>query len=366
MKIIIYIGHPAQYHFFKNIVKELRLHHEIRVLIKSKDMLESLLISEGLEYVNILPEGRKSSKMGFISGLLKREIRVYRECIRFKPDLMMGSDPSIAHIGKLLNVPVLTVLEDDAHVIPDLAKITFPFTSHIVAPDSCDCGKWNKKKIPYAGYMKLAYLHPNRFTMSHEERSSIALIRLSGLDAFHDGGIKGFDEALLKEIIPILNKIYEVKISSEKPIDAYFDPYLLHIEPDEIHSVLSRTSMLISDSQSMTMEAAMLGVPSIRYNDFVGRIGVLEELEKKYRLTYGVLPGNKYKLFKSIQELMEIADLREEFQKRRFIMLEDKIDVTAFMVWLVDHYPESTSIIKDNPNIQLDFRKKAKAMDNNE
>jgi hypothetical protein len=357
MKIIIYLGHPAQYHFFKNIVKELQPHHEIRLLIKSKDVLESLLISDGLEYVNILPEGRKSTKMGFIAGLLKREIRVYRECIRFKPNLMMGSDPSIAHVGKLLNVPVLTVLEDDAHVIPDLAKITFPYTSHIVAPDSCDCGKWNKKKISYAGYMKLAYLHPNRFTMDREEGPPMALIRLSGLDAFHDGGIKGFDEVLLKEIILMFNGKFEVKISSEKPIDASFDPYLLHIRPDEIHSLLSRTSILISDSQSMTMEAAMLGIPSIRYNDFVGRIGVLEELEDKYRLTYGVLPGNKDKIFRIIHELMEMSHLRNEFQKRRLLMLQDKIDVTSFMVWLVDHYPESISILQDNPGFQLKFGK---------
>jgi len=355
MKIIIYLGHPAQYHFFKNIVKELQPYHEIRLLIKSKDVLESLLISDGLEYVNILPEGRKSSKMGFIAGLLKREIRVYRECIRLKPDLMMGSDPSIAHVGKLLNIPVLTVLEDDAHVIPDLAKITFPYTSHIVAPDSCDCGKWNKKKISYAGYMKLAYLHPNRFTINRKEESPMALIRLSGLDAFHDGGIRGFDETLLKEIINMLNGKYEVKISSEKPIDSFFDPYFLHILPDKIHSLLSRTSILISDSQSMTMEAAMLGVPSIRYNDFVGRIGVLEELENKYRLTFGVLPGNKGKLFKIIHELINIPDMHKEFQKRRFLMLRDKIDVTAFMVWLINNYPISVQILRDDSNYQMRF-----------
>ena len=39
--------------------------------------------------------------------------------------------------------------------------------------------------------------------------------------------------------------------------------------------------MLVCDSQSMTVEAAILGIPSIRYSDFSGRIGVLEELEKR-------------------------------------------------------------------------------------
>jgi hypothetical protein len=31
-------------------------------------------------------------------------------------------------------------------------------------------------------------------------------------------------------------------------------------------------------------------------------------------------------------------------------MLSDKIDVTAFMVWFVENYPESVKIMKENPD----------------
>jgi hypothetical protein len=37
-------------------------------------------------------------------------------------------------------------------------------------------------------------------------------------------------------------------------------------------------------------------------------------------------------------------------------MLSDKIDVTAFMVWFVENYPESAKIMKENPDYQWRFR----------
>ena len=37
-------------------------------------------------------------------------------------------------------------------------------------------------------------------------------------------------------------------------------------------------------------------------------------------------------------------------------MLSEKIDVTAFMVWFVENYPESVEIMKKNPDYQLRFQ----------
>jgi len=357
MKILIYLGHPAQYHFFKNIVKNLKNNnHEVRYLIKTKEVLEPLLKGDQVEYTNILPEGRKSTKSGVIWGLVKREIKVLAQAFKFKPDLMLGTDPSIAHIGKLLRIPSFTVLEDDVHVIYDLARITFPFSTYVVAPESCDCGKWNYKKISYAGYMKLAYLHPDYFQCKTYDKNKTVLIRLSNLDAFHDTGIRGFDQDLLKSIIHRLAKDFSVLLSSEKRLGESFDKYTLKINPNHIHEVLCQTSMLISDSQSMTMEAAMLGIPSIRYNDFAGRIGVLEDLEHKYRLTFGIKTGNPDRLIKTLDGMLTMSDLKEEFQARRMKMLGDKIDVTAFFTWLIENYPDSARVMRENPDYQYNFK----------
>jgi len=356
MKILIYLGHPAQYHFFKNIVKNLQKNNKIRYLIKTKEVLESLLIGDKVEYKNILPEGRKSTKTGVVWGLIKREVKVLNEALKFKPDIMLGGDPSVAHIGKLLRIPVLIVSEDDATVISELSRITYPFASHIIAPDACDCGRWNNKKISYAGYMKLAYLHPNYFLHKPVVTKSIILIRTSMLEAYHDNGIGGLSESILSKIIKYVNNKHTIFISSENKLSSAFNKYTLEINPSKLHNLLAKTAMLISDSQSMSMEAAMLGVPSIRYSDFAGRIGVLEELEKKYGLTFGIRTGQTDQLFAKIQELLNTPKLADKFQKRREKMLSEKIDVTAFMVWFIENYPQSIEIAKKDKNYQYNFQ----------
>ena len=87
----------------------------------------------------------------------------------------------------------------------------------------------------------------------------------------------------------------------------------------------------------------MLGIPSLRFNDFVGKkkIGVIEELEHVYGLTYGISSREPYKLYAKIEELLAMPNLREEWQQRRQRMLADKIDVTAFFTWFIENYPTS-------------------------
>ena len=114
--------------------------------------------------------------------------------------------------------------------------------------------------------------------------------------------------------------------------------------------------MLIGDSQSMSVESALLGVPSIRYSSFAGKLSVLEELEHKYELTYGFLPEQSEAMFEKIEKLLSIPNLKEEWQQRRQSMLQDKIDVTAFFVWFIENYPESAKIMKENTDYQYNFK----------
>ena len=116
------------------------------------------------------------------------------------------------------------------------------------------------------------------------------------------------------------------------------------------------SDLCIGDSQTMAAEAAVLGTPSIRFNDFVGELGYLEELEHKYNLTYGIKTSNPEKLFEKIDELLAIPNLKETWQKRREKMLSEKIDVTAFMVWFIENYPKSVSVMKANPDYQYKFK----------
>ena len=71
MRIVILLSHPAQFHFYKNAINILKeKHHEVFILIKTKDVLSRLLDENGYEYFNILPQERKKSK--FYKELMPR------------------------------------------------------------------------------------------------------------------------------------------------------------------------------------------------------------------------------------------------------------------------------------------------------
>lgn len=358
MKILFYFGHPSQYLFLRNAIVILRTKKiTCDIIIKSKDVLEQLLIENKESYVNIMPEGRRSDKFGILVGLIKRELRLFKYVKSKSYDIFIGTDPSLAHVGFFKRIAAITVLEDDIGIIPELARITFPFTSLILTPEECKTGKYEKKTIHYRGYMKLGYLHPKHFIRKAALfKQPYFLIRVSKLDAYHDSGIKGFTLPLLKEIISRLERKGTVYISSEGKLEESFKTNELKINPSEMQQVLANASMLISDSQSMTMEAAMLGIPSIRFSDFAGKISVLEELEHKYGLTYGILTNSPVKLFDKLNELLAFHDLEKEFQCRRGKMLNDKLDVTSFLVWFIENYPESVRVMRENPEYQARFK----------
>jgi predicted glycosyltransferase len=367
MKIFYYAGHPAQFLFFKNAYSILaEKGHDVCLAIKKKDVLENLVQNSNIPYVNVLQEGRKNSKAGIITGLIKREWRLFCEIRKFRPDLIMGTDPALAHVGKILGIPVITTLEDDYKVIEKLAKITYPFTTNILVPEVCDTGKYSIKKIGYPGYMKLAYLHPSVFQKEEGIEAKYGLtnkyviIRLASLTAHHDIGIKGINDDVLDDLLNIIQaEGYTPWISAESSTSVKYSKYLLAINPSDMHPVLANASMLICDSQSMSVEAAILGIPSIRYSSFVGRISVLEELEHKYSLTYGIKAGYTEQLLQKTSELLQLNDLKTEFEDRRKKMLSEKINVTEFLVWLIENYPSSKQeILSDEYTFEAFMLKK--------
>ncbi|NSW94511.1 MAG: DUF354 domain-containing protein [Bacteroidales bacterium] len=351
MNILFYLGHPAHFHLFKNVIASLsQKGHKIDILIKKKDILEELLQRSGMRYHNILPEGRSDRRTGIAIGMLKRDWRLFKFCIARRPDLLIGTSVEIGHVGTLLRIPSLNVNEDDAHAVPLYAKLSYPWSTWIISPTVCNNAKWEKKSVKYEGYHELAYLHPDHFKPSLEivrkyipADRSYFLMRFSGLKAYHDRGVGGINNRLASGIISLLKPHGEVYITSERELEEDLEPYRLNIDPLEIHHIIAYASMFIGDSQTMAAEAGVLGVPFVRYNDFVGRLGYLEELEKKYNLGFGMKPGNESELIETIKNILGIPGLRDEWQKRRMRMLKDKVNVAEFLVRVIEGFPDSIS-----------------------
>lgn len=364
MKFLFYLGHPAHFHLFKNIIKELKLKgHSVPVLIKTKDILENLLIDSGMDYLNILLEGRKDSKVGLATGLAKRSVKMFFYCLKNRPDLLIGTSVEISYVGKLLGIPSMNVNEDDAVVVPLYSQLGYPFASIILTPQSCHNDKWENKAVKYAGFHELAYLHPNHFKPDKSIVKQYVpaelpyfLIRFARLTAHHDYGIKGINAEIATKVISMLKPHGEVFITSERELDPQFEQYRLKTNPLDMHHVIYFATLYIGDSQTMAAEAGVLGTPFIRLNDFVGRIGYLKELEDKYKLGFGFKPVESSSMYSKIDELLSRSDIRNKFQERRRKMLSEKIDVAAFMIWFIENYPKSAKIMKENPDYQLKFK----------
>jgi predicted glycosyltransferase len=364
MKVLFHLGHPAHFHLFKNVILDLeKRKHKINILIKKKDILEDLLKDSDIPYKNILPEGRKDSKVGIIIGQIKQVVRLGVFCLQKRPELLIGSVPTVAQVGALLGITSINLSEDDAEAVSLFAKTTYPFSSVILAPDTCNNGKWEYKSIKYKGYHELAYLHPNHFKPDiNIVKRYIAtdkpffIIRFSKLNAYHDTGISGISLDVAKNIVEILKPYGNIFITSEKELVPELEKFRINIKPLDIHHFLHYAKLYIGDSQTMAAEAGVLGTPFIRINDFVGRLGYLDELENKYKLGYGIKPDKIGHLIPLVESLLSNKNLKNEWKKKQNEMLKDKIDVTNFLMWFVENYPESINIMKANPDYQYNFK----------
>lgn len=345
-KILIYLGHPAHYHLFKNSISSLQQrNHQIIVLIKKKDVLEELLADSGIPYQNILPEGRGDSRAGIAWGMVKRDLRLFRFCLQNRPDLLIGTSAEIGHVGSLFGIRSIIVNEDDAAAIPLFGKIAYPWCDVILSPDCCHNGKWEKKSLKHPSYHELAYLHPDHFTPNPELLSAYGfteepffLLRFARLNAHHDRGVKGVSDELAGRIISRLSDRGRVLISSERELRPEFEPYRLKINPRDVHHIMAFASMFIGDSQTMAAEAGVLGVPFLRCNDFVGRLGYLAEIEGKYKLGYGIKPDQPELLLKRLEELLNMPERHQVFQNRRAGLLADKINFADFLTVFIEEY----------------------------
>lgn len=364
MKIIVYLGHPAHFHLFKNVIVSLQIKgYDVDVLIKKKDILEDLLEKSNVPYQNILEEGRGDTKLAILIGTLKRTFRLLVFALKNKPRLLVGTSVENSFIGKILNIAVINVNEDDAAVVPLYAKLSYPWADAILNPRVCYSGKWDRKATKYESYHELAYLHPNHFKAlasvadTYVNRAKpYVIIRFAKLNAHHDAGIKGINENIAHELIKLLKPQFDIYITSERELESQFEQYRININPKDIHHVMAFADLYIGDSQTMAAEAGVLGVPFIRFNDFVGRIGYLRELEEVYQLGFGIKTNEVDKLYQTIKKLLDMPERKAVFQERRQKMLSEKIDYAKFLTWFIDNYPESSKIMKENPEYQYNFK----------
>lgn len=363
MKILFQLNHPAHYHLVKNSISNLKQNgHDVHILARGKDVLKDLLHEE--RYTML------STRKGLnIPDKIRKMGEAKKEILKFvsqqKPDIVIGTG-TFGYITRKLKIPTFFLAEDDANLnIPIFlgALSCYPSFSEILSPEVCYNSCWDKRSVKYNSYHELAYLHPNHFTPDIKivekyfpVETPYFIIRFAKLNAYHDIGIKGINTEIAQRLIDILKPHGDIYITSERELEPQFEQYRIKINPLDMHHVMAFAQLYIGDSQTMAAESGVLGVPFIRFNDFVGRIGYLRELEEVYELGYGVKTNEVDRLYKVVSDLINMKNRKEIFSERRQKMLSEKIDYAQFLTWFIENYPESVRIMKENPDYQYNFR----------
>jgi predicted glycosyltransferase len=342
IRALFCINTPAQAHTWRRLILYLLgKGHEVRILARDYGSTVEILTSYGLRCSTFKPIKRGSIRLFEILVHLQKGYEIAQG---FDPTIVIGFGVDAALTAALLRRPCIVFT--DGEPIPLQHFLTRLFAGAILTPD-CFTKDLGKKHIRIPGYKELAYLHPDYFKpapsiyeeLGIDKDEKYVILRFNAFDAVHDIGRHGFSTSDQFRLVEELGKYARVFISPEGGLPEELEKHRLPISYDRIHHVLYYAQMLVSDTGTMTTEAAILGTPGIMCLSNAEQFGNFVELEHKYDLMYSFQEPEKA-VQKAI-ELIQRPNLKEEWAKKRQALLNDKIDVTQFMVNFIENYPDS-------------------------
>lgn len=361
MKILIDIGHPASVHFFSQMTLELiNKGHDVLFTTREKDVSLDLLNYYKFNYVSF----GKTPRSFFLKvlNIFVYSYKILKISIRFKPDLFFTRGAYYLFLSSLvLRKPIISNLNTDVSKINHLLH---KFPDCLMTPQSFKYSFNKKKHIRYPGNCELALLHPNRYkpdksvlsryNISDDDR--LILVRFVSFVAFDDYGQEGVSSQKRESFVKELAKYGKVIVSSEELLSGELKKYHLeqnsNYQTGDLQHLEYYAELFLGDSGAMTAECAVLGTPSIYIS--TKRLGFVDELVNKYDLAYQY-SNHEEALNKGI-ELLKTPGLKQKWAIKKERFISDSIDLTKFMVWLIENYPQSKKQTIENPSVFLNFK----------
>ena len=345
MNILIDIGHPGHVHLLHGVAEEMiarghKVFYSVRDIPVAKRLMEHFRMSPWVDL-----GGKKDSLTGKAQTVLHQDIQLLKFVQRNHINIGLSSGIVLSHVSKLTSMKAYVFDDDDDAAEPLIVKYGHPLSDVVFTPD-CIRRK-TKHAVYYAGTHELAYLHPKRFSpnpvvLQHagiQEGERFFIMRFVALKGHHDVGQQGLTMDQKKALVALLKTHGRVIITSERTIEPEFEQYRLPVPPEEIHSLMAYSAMFLGDSQTMTSEAAVLGVPALKCNTFAGRLSVPNMLENKYGLCYAYQPQQFDEMYHHIEQLLakDPEELRNEWHAKQQRMIDDMIDPTDFFVNYIEN-----------------------------
>lgn len=361
-KVILYMQHPAEANMYRYVYPQLTEHGiTVKVAIMEREDMVSKLAKVYADDYEIVGY-TKQKIIHKAMNLFNIDKNLYKIAKAFKPDIITSfSSAYPGHVASMLDFAHIGY--NDTEVAHLNTALSYSFQNTVLTPSWYIAKAPKKKHVTFNGSKELAYLHPRYFKpdpsifniLGLKFREKFIVLRFSAFDATHDINIKGFSFENKKKLVNILEKYGRIFISSEIQLPNSLRKYKLNIPPEKMHDVLFYTSLLVGDTGTMTAEAAYLGTPAILLHPNVKKFGNFLELENNYGLIFGYEKEANQAIEKAI-ELIQNQNLEKIWQIKRKKILKDKIDVTSFLVWFIENYPESHELMKKNSNYQKRFK----------
>lgn len=343
-KVLIDMVHPAHALVFRHTISELKkAGHEVLVMSRDKDVLLEFLGQFGIEHR--IASTRRTGRLGLFYEMLVRDIAIIKTARRFNADVMIGcGGVATSQAGRLCGIPAISFYDNETAILQNM--LSHSFSRHVFVPEFYEGWLPKGRHTRFAGFKELAYLHPNRFTLDRQRAIAAGLdperdnffIRIVAWNANHDWGRKGWSGPMLKHIVQKLSERGKVHLSSEVSLDGCELAGLqFKGSQEDFHHLVGHCRLLVGESCTMAAEAAVLGCPAVYAAPQPSC--TVRELADRYGLVSYVSAEEEAAVEAAMWAMLEHSP--EFYQQKRTQMLQDKIDVTAYIVQKLLHYAKT-------------------------
>ncbi len=339
MRILFDFGHPADVHYFKNLIRYLNdKDHHCLIFARDKDVTTELLKDLNFDFTN-----KGSGGTGFFdrAEYTAHSLAILQNAInRHKPDFCVShGSPYLAIAAKVNRLP--HIMFNDTEKAAFFKQVVDWCRPDTYVPDCfLERNMTQLNRLP--SYMELAYLHPDLFEpdtdkeLSEQLGENYILLRYVSHSAMHDFGSIQPGDDYKQAVIDRLTPYGSVWISSETQLPEALEEYRLPLPAGKIHHVIGGAKLVMGESATMCTEAAVLGIPSIHIHK--NRWGYVKELEERYGLIRHFPErgeGPKAALNAAVNILRDEHFFAEN-QVRRQKLLSEKKNMTKMMIRIVD------------------------------
>ena len=264
--------------------------------------------------------------------------------VRHRIDIAVSSGVVLSQVSRFCHMKAIILNDDDDIVEPLTVRWGHRYSYAVLTPDCIH--RQTPHAVYYAGTHELAYLHPNRFKPDPKVLGQVGLqqgdpffiMRFVAFQGHHDLHERGLSLQQKEHLVALLSRHGRVLITSEKPLPDSLEPYRAAIPPEQMHHLMAFATLFVGDSQTMTSEASLLGVPAVKCNTFAGRLSVPNMLEQ-YGLCQSYTPDQFDEMCHSIEQLISNPDTRKEWIRKRDHFISEHIDVSAYLTQFLEQIP---------------------------